>query len=67
MAEIAEELGRSADAAELRSVSDKCRSAYSNEFGKDLDTDRQAHGFSCLKWDFTYPEGPVPYSFLKAL
>ena len=42
MAEIAEELQKPEDAASCRAVSEKCRAAYQKEFGKDLDTDRQA-------------------------
>ena len=42
LAEIAEELRRPEDAAKVRAVSDRCKAAYQKEFGKDLDTDRQA-------------------------
>ena len=42
LAEIAEELDRTEDAANYRAVSEKCKAAYQKEFGNDLDTDRQA-------------------------
>ncbi len=42
LAEIAEELDRPADAANYSAVSEKCKAAYQKEFGKELDTDRQA-------------------------
>ncbi len=42
LAEIAEELRHPEDAATYRAVSEKCTAAYQREFGKDLDTDRQA-------------------------
>ena len=42
LAEIAEELRHPEDAAQYRAVSEKCTAAYQREFGKDLDTDRQA-------------------------
>ena len=42
LAEIAEELSRPEDAASYRAVSEKCGVAYQREFGKGLDTDRQA-------------------------
>jgi alpha-L-rhamnosidase len=42
MAEIAEELHHAEDAAKYRVVSTKCTAAYQKNFGKDLDTDRQA-------------------------
>ena len=42
LAEIAEELQHPADAANYRAVSEKCKAAYQKEFGKALDTDRQA-------------------------
>ena len=42
LAEIAEELRKPEDAANYRAVSGKCTTAYQKEFGKELDTDRQA-------------------------
>ncbi|MBQ6545144.1 MAG: family 78 glycoside hydrolase catalytic domain [Lachnospiraceae bacterium] len=42
MAEIAEKLGHTDDAAAYRAASEKCLTAYQKEFGKALDTDRQA-------------------------
>ena len=42
MSEIAEELRHPEDTAKYRAVSEKCKAAYQKEFGKDLDTDRQA-------------------------
>ena len=42
LAEIAEELDHPEDAAKYRVVSEKCKAAYQKEFGKELDTDRQA-------------------------
>ncbi|MBR2806965.1 MAG: hypothetical protein IKE18_09350 [Oscillospiraceae bacterium] len=42
MSEIADELGYADDSEHWRGVSRKCRMAYQREYGKDLDTDRQA-------------------------
>ena len=42
MSEIADELGYADDSEHFKEVSRKCRMAYQREYGKDLDTDRQA-------------------------
>ncbi len=42
MAEVAQALGKPADAARYRAVSEKCAAAYGKTFGGQLDTDRQA-------------------------
>ncbi len=42
MSEIAQELRHPEDAVKFRAVSEKCKAAYQKEFGKELDTDRQA-------------------------
>ena len=42
MAEISAELGRTQDAEKYAECSERCRAAYQREFGRGLDTDRQA-------------------------
>ncbi len=51
LSEIAEALNRHEDAELYRSVSAKCKAAYQNKYGTNLDTDRQAQLVRPLAFD----------------